>query len=104
MFDEVTLITITQTKNKNGEYIETETRLDVPVVMQRVTREQRDKYNERGAGRALRFKVQLYGNGYNQDNTPYFIHENVKYSVTDFTKDTTGTSYFIEGTSARGKR
>lgn len=104
MFDEVTLITITQTKNKNGEYIETETRLDVPVVMQRVTREQRDKYNERGAGRALRFKVQLYGNSYNQDNTPYFIHEGIKYSVTDFTKDTTGTSYYIEGTSARGKR
>lgn len=104
MYDQITLITITQSKNKNGEYIENETRLDVPVVMQRVTREQRDKYNERGAGRALRFKVSLYGVGYNQENTPYFLHDGIKYSVTDFTRDTTGTSYFIEGTSARGKR
>ena len=104
MYDQVTLITITQTKNKNGEYIETETWLDVPTVMQKVTREQRDKYNERGAGRALRFKIQLFGPGYNQDNTPYFYHQGIKYSVTDLTQDVTGTSYYIEGTSARGKR
>ena len=63
MYDQVTLITISQHKNKNGEYIETETRLDVPIVKQKVTREQRDKYNERGAGRALRFKIQLFGPG-----------------------------------------
>lgn len=104
MYDQVTLITISQHKNKNGEYIETETRLDVPIVKQKVTRKQRDKYNERGAGRALRFKIQLFGPGYNQDNTPYFIHQGIKYSVTDFTQDNTGTSYYIEGTSARGKR
>lgn len=102
-FDEVTLIIINQQKNKHGEIIETESRLPVPIEIQTVKRETREKYNERGAGRYMRFKVSLFGPQYNQTTIPYFIHEGTRYGVTDFVRDTTGTSYYIEGTSASTK-
>ena len=102
MFDQIDLIAITMTQNKNGEKIETEARITVPVEMQTIRREVRDKYNEKGLGRALRFKIYLFGISYNLDNIPYFIHNGIKYNVTDFNKEKTGSSYFIEGTSSRG--
>lgn len=103
MFEEVTLIAIKQEKNVNGEVIEHEKEILVPIVEQKVSREQRDKNNERGLGSTVRFSVQFFGPGYNAQNIPYFIYQGVRYSVTDFTKDRTQTEYFIEGTTVKGK-
>lgn len=103
MFDQVDLVTIKTVRNKNGEKIEEETRTPVPIVKQTVKQEMRDAYNQRGLGRAMRFKVQLFGDSYNEINTPYFIYKGIRYSVTDFVPDVTGTSYYIEGTTTRGK-
>ena len=104
MFDEVTLILITSHKNENGEIIEIENSILVPVVFQRIRRDIRKEYNERGLNRALRFRVNLFGNGYSQQTIPYFEYQGVRFSVTDFIKDSTGFSYFIEGTSTKGGR
>ena len=103
MFDEITLIAVTESKTKTGEIIESETRQTVPVEMQTIKREIREKYNERGNGRALRFRINFFGPEYNLGQVPYFEHEGVRYGVTDFIKDKTGTGYFIEGTSVKGR-
>lgn len=103
MFEQIQLIKITQTKNKNGETIETEDLLEVSAVEQTVKREQRDQYNIRGLGSVVRFQIALFGPGYNAQVIPYFIYNGVRYSVTDFVKDKTGTHYYIEGTTSKGK-
>lgn len=104
MFDQVKLIVVTSHKNENGEIIEVESGYIVPVVFQRIRRDIRDKYNERGLNKALRFRVNLFGADYNKQNIPYFEYNNTRFSVTDFVKDSTGFSYFIEGTTTKGGR
>lgn len=103
MFDEITLGVITTSKNKNGESVETEKKITVSAVPQRISREQRDKNNERGPGKNLRFRIDFLGEEYDDQNIPYFYHRGIRYSVRDFDRDKTGTGYFIEGTSIRGK-
>lgn len=102
MFDTVTLLITEEITNKNGEAIEQETPLDVAIVLQNVDRAQRDKYHQEGLGRAVRFKVALFGDAYNASQIPYFIYKGVRYSVRDFTMDKTQSACYIEGTSNRG--
>lgn len=103
MFEQVTLIEVKERINKNGESIEIETPTVLPVVFQTVKREQRDKYNERGAGRYLRFKISLFGKEFDTLQFPYFEYNGIRYSVTDFVRDVTDTSYYVEGTSSKGR-
>lgn len=103
MFDVITLAIIQEIVNKNQERIEEETMMTVQAVPQSVSRQQRNLYGERGMGRALRFKISLLGDYY-QEDIPYFYHRNIKYATQDLIKDVTGSSYFIEGATVRGTR
>lgn len=103
MFEEFTLMFTTETKNNNGEVIESITPLVVAGVMQKVSQEQRNLYGERGLGKAVRFKVSFLGGVYNIDNLSYFLYNGRKYSVQDFDRDVTATSYYIEGTTLKGR-
>lgn len=99
MFNEANLIFVTQEKNRNGEIIENKTSELFPIELQKINRDIRDKYNERGIGHFVRFKVNLFGYDFDTTNIPYFEYKNRRYSVTDFVADKTGTSYYIEGTT-----
>lgn len=99
MFNEANLIFVTQEKNRNGEIIENKTSELFPIELQKINRDIRDKYNERGIGHFVRFKVNLFGYDFYTTNIPYFEYKNRRYSVTDFVADKTGTSYYIEGTT-----
>lgn len=103
MFDEIELVKITTTKNKNGELIETEELIPVQALPQNISRESRDKYHDRGSIYFLRFKLWLFGDITNEGMIQYFFHNNVKYAVTDFIKDKTGTHWYIEGESVKGR-
>ena len=100
MFDQIDLIVITQEKNKNGEIIKNERRVTVAATAENVTRQARERYNQEGLGRALRFKISLFGPMF-WGNVVYFEHNGRRYTVEDFTRDKTGTSYYIEGVTSK---
>lgn len=104
MFDEVTLKLVSVTRDKNGAQKENKNFKKVQCVRQSVSREQRDKYNDRGLTKNVRLKITLLdAHIYDTETIPEFVYKGVTYSTKDITMDTTGTSTYIEGTTVQGR-
>lgn len=100
MFDEITLIMVTETKNKNKENIKVETPMTVAATVQNVSRSRRDIYQANNLGHSKRFRLSFIGDSFDEDAIAYFEHRGRRYTVKEFIRDKTKTGYYIEGVSS----